>query len=251
MALTPTNANDAFVREVDDAVREDQLRGFWDRYGKLLVGVIGAGLIAYAGWLFFHHNRSQNAGTTAENFVRALDESQSGNPAAAKSLAAVKAEGGDAYRAAALMTEANNALVRKDDKQAATLLAQLAADAKAPQFYRDLALVRQATLQFDTMPAEELAARLKPVAVETNPIFPSAAELLALAYVKQGKDKDAGALYSKIAAFEGTPESLKSRAQQMAGMLGGAEAAPAAAAPANDNKTTPAATQKAAGGEAK
>ncbi len=253
MALTPTNANDTFIREVDDAVREDQLRTFWDRYGKLLLGVIVAGLIGYGGWLFYNHNRGQNAGVTAEALLRAMDESESGDPAAAKSLATVKAEGDDAYRAAALMIEANNAIVKNDHKQAATVLGQLATDAKAPQIYRDLALVRQMTLQFDTIPAEEVIAKLKPIAVETNPVFPSAAELVALAYVKQGKDKDATALYGKIAAFAGTPEGLKSRSQQMAGMLAGssAPATDTGAKTANDNPTAPAANQKAASGEAK
>lgn len=258
MAITPTNTNDAFVREVDDAVREDQILGFWTRYGKLVLGLIGGGLLAYGGYLFYHHNKAQNAGTTAESFVQALNESEAGNSAAAtKALATVKAEGDGAYQAAALMTEANNAIRNKDDKKAIALLGQLATDTKAPQIYRDLALLRSTTMQLDTIKPEEVIARVKPLAVESNALFPSAAELVALAYMNQGKDADAGALFGKIAAFEGTPAELKARAQQMAGMLGvdtvrqpAAESGNAKAA--NDNGATPAAAPaKAAGGEAK
>ena len=255
MAITPTNANDTFVREVDDAVREDQIIGFWTQYGKLVLGLIGGGLLAYAGYLFYNHSKAQSAGVTAESYVKALNESEGGNMAASdKVLATVKTEGDGAYQAAALMTEANNALRNKDDKKAITLLGQLATDAKAPQIYRDLALVRQVTMQFDTIKPEEVIARLKPLAVESNAVFPSAAELVALAYMNQGKDADAGALFGKIAAFADTPEGLKARAQQMAGMLGVDAVKQQAADPAaaNDNETTPAAAPaKAAGGEKK
>ena len=220
MAISPTNANDVFVREVDDAVRDDYIRNFWSRFGKAVLGLIVVGLIGYGGYLFYNHSQSQDAGETAELYVKAMNEAQIGNPAAAKTLALVKAEGDDAYRAVALLTEANIAAGKNDDKQAITLFGQVAADTKAPQPYRDIALLKQTVLQFDTLKPDEVIARFKGLAVESNPMFPSAAELTALALMKQGKDAEAGALYGKIAAFEGAPEALKSRAQQMAGMLG-------------------------------
>lgn len=257
MAISPTNANDVFVREVDDAVRDDQIRTFWSRFGKAVLGLIVVGLIGYGGYLFYNHSQSQDAGETAEIFVKAMDEAKIGHPEATKTLALVKADGDDVYRAAALLTEANMAVGKNDMKQAIALFGQIAADAKAPQPYRDVALLKQTTLEFDTLKPDVVIARLKGLAVETNPMFPSAAELTALAMMQQGKDAEAGTLYGKIAAFEGAPESLKSRAQQMAGMLGvdaiksPADKAPASApapAQAAPTKDTPI---KATGGETK
>ena len=49
MAISPTNANDVFVREVDDAVRDDYIRNFWSRFGKAVLGLIVVGLIGYGG----------------------------------------------------------------------------------------------------------------------------------------------------------------------------------------------------------
>ena len=258
MALTPTNANDVFVREVDDAVREDQIRNFWSRFGKTVLGLIVVGLIGYGGYLFYNHSQSQDAGETAELYVKALGEAKIGNPEAAKTLALVKADGDDAYRAVALLTEADIAARKNDDKQAIALFGQVAADSKAPQPYRDVALLKQTVMQFDSLKPDDVIARLKGLAVETNPMFPSAAELTALALMKQGKDAEAGTLYGKIAGFEGAPEALKSRAQQMAGMLGvdaikpPADKAAAAAAPAS-GKDIPAKdiSVKPTGGETK
>lgn len=246
MAISPTDKNDVFIREVDDAVREDQIKSFWDRFGKLVLGALVVGLLGYGGWLFYNHSNKQAAAQTAETFVGALDDLQAGKEAAGtKALAGIKADGDDAYRAAAILTEANVVASKGDDAKAGKLLGDLAADAKAPQFYRDIALVKQTTLQFDTIKPQDVVTRMKPLAVETNAVFPSAAELLALAHMKLGQDKEAGALFGKIAGHEASPEGLKSRAQQMAGMLGvDAVKQPAAMA---DTK----AAAKAASGEAK
>ena len=52
MALTPQNS-EAFMREVDEAVRQDQLTSFWQRYGRVLLVVLVLGLAAFGGWLYW------------------------------------------------------------------------------------------------------------------------------------------------------------------------------------------------------
>lgn len=50
MALTP-NTNEAFLREVDDELRRDQLLTFWERYGRALIGAIVVALALFGGYL--------------------------------------------------------------------------------------------------------------------------------------------------------------------------------------------------------
>ena len=52
MALTPQNS-EAFMREVDEAVRQDQLLTFWQRFGRWIVACVVIGLIAFAAWLYW------------------------------------------------------------------------------------------------------------------------------------------------------------------------------------------------------
>jgi hypothetical protein len=73
---------------------------------------------------------------------------------------------------------------------------------------------------FDAMKPEDAIARLKPLAVPGNPWFGSAGELVAAAYLKQGKKDLAGPLFASIAKDQTVPRSLRSRARQMAGQLG-------------------------------
>ena len=58
------------------------------------------------------------------------------------------------------------------------------------------------------------------LAVPGKPFFASAGELVAHAYMDQGKNAEAGALFAQIAKDDDAPEGLRSRARQMAGVLG-------------------------------
>jgi hypothetical protein len=63
-------------------------------------------------------------------------------------------------------------------------------------------------------------ARLKPLAEPGKPWFGSAGELLASAYLKQGRKDLAGPLLAAIAKDQTVPASLRARTRQLAGLLG-------------------------------
>ena len=94
--------------------------------------------------------------------------------------------------------------------------------------FRELALVRQTMAEFDTIKPDDVVNRLRGVAVPGNAYFGSAGELVAMAYLKQGKRDLAGKLFGQIAQDEKVPPTLRQRAVQMAGALG-VDAVPAEA----------------------
>jgi hypothetical protein len=124
------------------------------------------------------------------------------------------------YRAMALMVEANLLGEEGKTKDAIAIYAKVVKDSSLPQTFRDLALIRQTSAEFDTLAPQTVVDRLKPLATPGHAWFGSAGELTALAYMKMGKDNLAGPIFAKIAKQEGVPQSLRSRAQQMAGALG-------------------------------
>jgi hypothetical protein len=63
-------------------------------------------------------------------------------------------------------------------------------------------------------------ARLEPLAKPGEPWFGSAGEMTALALIKQGKKQEAGQLFATIAKDNGVPETIRTRAVQVAGTLG-------------------------------
>ncbi|WP_033073954.1 tetratricopeptide repeat protein [Sphingopyxis sp. MWB1] len=223
MALSPTN-DAALLQEVDEAVRKDRLDTIMQRYGLWIIGLAVAGLLAFGGYLYWDHQQNVARGESAEELVAALDKVASGQgDAATKALKAIEAGDEAAYRAAALIQQANMAAERDDLKGAAALMAKVAADPKLDSTLRDLALIRQTAFEFDTLKAEDVIARMKPIVDAKDPVssfFPSAAELSAIAYYRMGQFDKAGALYGRIAEMPDLPRSLQSRSVQMAGMLG-------------------------------
>lgn len=213
--------DEAFLKEVDDEVRRDQLVSWWNRWGKLLLIVVVIGLIALAAVLWWREHRASEAGVMGEKLLQAVDSVETGGNARSDALLAeLKTKGSDGYRAAAMLVQADLLSKKGDAKAAAAAFAAVAGDKGAPKAYRDLALVRQTAMEFDQMKPADVVARLKPLAVDGNPWFASAGEMTALAYLKDGKPDLAGPIFAAIARDTDAPQTSRARASQMAAMLG-------------------------------
>ncbi|WP_324262958.1 tetratricopeptide repeat protein [Altererythrobacter sp. H2] len=231
MALTPTSnktaeekkaaQDEVLMREIDDAVREDQFAEFAARYGKPILGVVAAGLLAFAGYLWWDGQQEASLEADSETLVSALDQIESGNlDSGAATLETLIAEGNDGAAAMAKLLKAGVIMEQGKPADAARLYAEVAASGDSPPALRDLATVREIAATFDTRKPDEVIARLKPLAVPGNAYFGSAGEMVAMAYLEQGKRREAGTLFAEIARSEDVPEGLRSRSRQMAGLLG-------------------------------
>ena len=116
--------------------------------------------------------------------------------------------------------KAGTASRKGDSKAAIAIYSAMTADTKLDQPYRDLALIRQTALEFDALKPQQIIDRLKPLAIEGAPWFGSAGELVAIAYMKTGKPDLAGPMFAAMAKDANVPQSIRSRARQMAGLLG-------------------------------
>jgi hypothetical protein len=227
--------NEAFLREVDDELRRDQIEGFWKRYGRPLVGGVIALLAAWAVWIWWENRQSAASGLDGEKMadvVKALEANDTAT--AATHLPALKASKFDGYRVSAKLVEAALALQKNDAKAAVATYREVANDPSVAEPWRQLALVRQTAAEFDTLKPEAVIAQLKPLAVRGNPWFGSAGEMTAIAWIKAGKPDLAARIFSEMAKDEQVPETIRSRAVQMSGVLGSAAMPPMATAPAKE-----------------
>jgi hypothetical protein len=212
---------DVLLREVDEAVRQDQLADVAQKYGKPIVAGVILVLAAFGGYLFWDNRQDAAREADSEKFIAALDEVERGNLASGDAaLAPVIAEGGAGSRAAAQLLKAGIAMEQGKAAEAAALYDQVAADGDAPQALRDIAMIRAVAARYDTMKPADVVARLKPLTTPGNAWFGAAGELVAMAYLDQGNQAEAGALFAAIARDDTAPESLRSRSRQMAGLLG-------------------------------
>lgn len=213
---------DVFLREVDEAVRQDQVEGFMKTYGKALLAAIVLALAAFGGWLYWNHHQTKQREERGEAYVQALDSLQASNLDDAKAkLGTIAASGSsDANATSARLLLAGIALQQNRKPDALKLYAQVAADGDAPQPLRDMANVREVAANFDAMAPQDVVTRLKPFAAPGNAWFGVAGELVGMAYLKQGQQDQAGPLFAAIAKDEAVDANLRSRARQLAAVLG-------------------------------
>ena len=209
------------LREIDDAVRQDQYSDFAKTYGRPLLALLVVGMLGFGGYLFWESREEATFEAHSEQLVSALDQAQAGNfDSADKTAAALVADNGGNAAVLAQMLQAGVAMEQGDPDKAAELFATVSADEDAPEILRNMATIRGMTATFDSRDPQEVIDAVQPLAVPGEPFFGSAAELVAMAYLEQDKRDEAGALFGEIAKAEDVPETLRARSRQMAGLLG-------------------------------
>lgn len=218
----PSREDEVIIREIDEAVREDELYTFLRNHGLKVLGVITLGIAGLGGYLVWNHFAEQTLEGQSEAVIAAMDYAAQRDFATAASKADPLLADGNSpgARTAARFIQAAAALQSGDTAKATGLFKAIAADDDAPPALRDLARVREVTINYDQMKPADVIARLSPLAQPGNAWFGSAGELVAMAHLEAGNRAAAGKLFAAISKDESQPEPLRSRARQMAGLMG-------------------------------
>ncbi|ATE63512.1 tetratricopeptide repeat protein [Rhizorhabdus dicambivorans] len=232
MASTPPT-EEAFLREVDEQLRQEQMITMWKRYGRIALVVVLVLLLALAGYLFWRAEAEKKREANGETMGALIADVQANRTTdAARKIDQLVAEGGTGYRVSALFTRAALAVDKGDIKAAAAIYAGIARDEDAPQPYRDVALIRQTLIEYDGLQPQQVIDRMRPLTQPDNAFFGTAGELTAIAMLQTGRAAEAGRLLGEIARDKETPDTLRQRAARLATSLGVDVDALAASAPA-------------------
>ncbi|MEE4337223.1 tetratricopeptide repeat protein [Erythrobacter sp.] len=217
----PSAEDEVLIREIDEAVRQDDAAAFMKKYGPTLAGVIVLFLAAFGGWLYWQNLEESKLEAQSETLITALDAVEAGDyESASEQVQPLIAQGTPGARAAALFLQAGAALEQGETARAVDLYAMIAADEEIPAALRDLARLREVASNFDEREPADAIAKLEPLAQPGSTFYGSAAELTAIAHLEMGNRDEAGAIFAAIAKDDTLPETLTRRAQQLAGVLG-------------------------------
>jgi hypothetical protein len=240
LAVPPQDTDIAFLREVDEGVRRDQVASLWQRYGTIGVTLLVLLLGSLGGWLWWQDAKAKAAGVAGENYALALNKLSVGeNASVAPVLADLAAKGPGGYSALARLTEASAAVSVGNNDKAIKLLDAIAADSAVAPPLRDAALVKSVQLGFDALPPATIVERLKGLSIPGNPWFGVAGEMTALARVKAGQIAEAKPLLTAIVRDTSNPPNLRGRVAQLALSLGVDEAMLQLPSPATTADQTP------------
>ena len=217
----PPDISDTFVREVDENLRRDQLRDFFKAYGGWLTAAAVLLLAASGGFIWWKQHQVQVHEQQVEKLAQIYKDAGTGNVSQVpQQLDELSKSGSKGVRAEAQFVRAALALQQSDPKTATAIYKAIANDNGLPNPYRNAALIRQTALEFDQLQPQQIIARLQPLAKPGEPWFGTAGEMTAIAMIKQGRRQEAGQLFAAMAKDHGVPETIRTRAVELAGSLG-------------------------------
>jgi hypothetical protein len=210
-------SDESLFREVDEEVRQEQLKKLWDRYGNYVVALCVGVIIAVAvlkGWQYWQLRQSEAAAAAYGEALRLMGEGKR-----TEADAALKGVTQTGYSHVAKLRRAANLAVEGKPDEAVALYDEIAADAGASPSIRDLARIRAGYLLADKLSPAELIGRLGALDNDQSDWRGAAREIFALAAYRTGDYSMADRYANAIAADDDVPSSLRQRARLMIEML--------------------------------
>jgi hypothetical protein len=228
--------SDEFIREVDEAVRQDRWLQLARQYGVYLIAgalAIVLGTAAGVGWRTWQHNQRLEE---ARRYAAAEDLLRGDKPdQASKAFLALAQEADSGYGIIARLRAAEAEAKAGQAKGAEQALTSLSKDDQAAPEYRQLGDLLAVQRDFDTADPATLTGRLAGLTEAGAPWRYSALELQALAQLRAGQTDAARRTLEDLAQDPGTPPDLSRRAGELLASLGG----PPAPAPKTAGKDAP------------
>jgi len=217
-----SDRGDSFLREVDEAVRQERYKKLWDQYGVYALGLaalIVAGVAAYKGWAYWQERQAQAAGA---KFSEALTMLDGADATRAKDVLALLAEEGPpGYRVLARFQLAAAEAKAGDIDKAVADYDALASDSSVDEILRGHATLQAAALRLDKADYAEMERRLKDLAEGNSAWRFSARELLGLSAYRLNDMREAEKQFSALVGDQGTPPNLRERADMMLALIVG------------------------------
>jgi len=213
-------SDSAAFQEVDEAVRKDELKEWWDRWGTWVVAAAVAVVVIVAGSVGWRQYSTSQRAAASVAYSAAVAKIATDMPAARAELEKQAAEALEPYRSLAALIAAQ---LRETPAEQVDALIAVAPKLSAPEL-ADLATVMAALRSVDSPKADEMAAKLESLGGPDRPFRITVREIQALAAVRKGDIKRARELWNEVAKDPGTPQGAAQRASAMLNLYAATEA---------------------------
>ena len=207
-------SDDSFIREVEEELRSERLRNFWDRFGKFIIAGAVLVVLAVAGtrvWEWYDASQRAQAGDAFMEAVRLAEDDKADEAIAA--LRTLEADATPVYAALARMRAAAELAKAGKGEDAVAAYDLVAADASVDENLRTIASLRAALLLVDAGTVADVEQRASRFSGPTAPFRGTAREAMGLAYLKADDLKKAYAQFDAIASDPQVSAGLRQRAR--------------------------------------
>ncbi|WP_416064342.1 tetratricopeptide repeat protein [Rhizobium sp. ZK1] len=221
--------DDSFIREVNEELRSDQMKGAVRRFGRYIIAIavlIVLGTIGKVAYEYWDNTRSSGAGDQFLAAMKLADENKTDEALAA--LDKLEKEGHGAYPVLARMRAATVQSQKGDNAGAIASFEAIAKDKSVPAAVQDAAKMRAGWLLIENGTYEQVSAAVEEMAVPGNAFRHSAREALGLAAYKAGNMAQARQWFQSIVDDVDSPRNVANRAHMMLDLITASGKAPAA-----------------------
>lgn len=213
-------SDESIFREVDEELRREQLKVYWNKYGLYVVSVAVVIVASVAGYKGYEYWSARQAATAGENYSRAQTLADEGKRDEAANLFRELADNGPkGYRVLSRLRLASSAAAAGQTAKAVEIFDALVAEAGADDVFQGFARIQAAMLRLDEADYSEMQKRLGAMTVADNSWRHSARELLGLSAYNAGKMEDAEKQYNQVLTDQTAPPNLRRRAEMMLALI--------------------------------
>jgi hypothetical protein len=218
--------NDPLLREVDEALRREQMEKMWERYGGYVLAGAALILAIVGGYKFWEWRQQSLAEAGGAQYQAAYQLAAAGKTDEARAaLEAIVAQGQPGYATLAQLRIAGQHLEAGRPKEALAVFESVATNGKADRDLRTFAAIQAASLRLGEADFTEMQNRLNDLANGSTPWRVPARELLGTAAYKAGKLTEARALLMPLLAEPEVSKGTIERVQVVLGSIAAAETA--------------------------
>jgi hypothetical protein len=209
--------DESLIREVDEEVRQDEYKKFWDRHGSKLIALAVLLVVAvagYEGWTYYQRNQAEAASIV---YLDAVKKATDGNYDDALSAFAVVKHPG--FQELGRLQQAAITAAKGDVDKAVTDYDAIIADKNVEPVLVDLARIRQGYLLVDKATPDQLLTKLGMFDKDGNAWRHAAREIFGLAAYRVKDFTMADRYMNAIFADPEAPQAIKQRAQVMVQLI--------------------------------
>jgi hypothetical protein len=205
---------DAFIQEIDEDVKNDNLKQLWEKYGVFIVLLVVLAVSATVSFEKFKSWRAAQNQAATETYMSAVQLKENPEETLA-ALQQINQSSQGIFSDFAKLQIANVLFNQNKNDEAKATLQSLIDDQQVNAEVKNIALIKLATYMVDELPKAEFEAMLKPILDANNSWTPLAQDLLAMSAIKEGDVDTARTIYENILKIKDLPDNFKTKIQDM------------------------------------
>jgi hypothetical protein len=224
-----SNQFDEFLEEVEKDIRQDKFEKLWKQYGRMVITVVTAVLIAVAAYMLWQNHQEKRRRQLSEMFVQAYSYLDQGkNREALGLLDEISKSSHKYYVVMSRFAKAAHltSLGKADDKKSATEIYEgIVKDSNVEEYLRDFAELRAIMLKIDGDHGKNKEALKKclndaeRLVNSKNKVWRLLAMEAKAVILDMLNDPKAADIFIAIAQDQDAPKGLRQRAQMMSQAL--------------------------------